>query len=263
MKKSEKKPLYVASCSFGKDSLCTILLALEHNEPLDRVVFAEVIFDHEKGISGEVPEHIEWIYSTAIPKLESMGVKVDVVRAKRDYVALCNTICKRGDRKGFRYGFQSGGICFANSELKIQPIRTYYSTFGKQYDIIQYVGIAIDEPKRLERLEGTNEISLLAKYGYTEKMAMDKCKEYNLVSPIYSMSCRGGCWFCANAKLSLYIHMRNKYPDMWNELRQLDKIENRIHEKFKYGKTLEEVEKEMDAKEEMDRCQLCFDFPTE
>ena len=77
---------YIASCSFGKDSIATILLALENNEPLDRVVFAEVMFDHSRGISGEIPEHIEWVYSTAIPKLESMGVKVDVVRAEKDYV---------------------------------------------------------------------------------------------------------------------------------------------------------------------------------
>lgn len=78
--------LHIASCSFGKDSIATILLALEHNEPLDRVVFAEVMFDHQRGISGEIPEHIEWIYSTAIPKLESMGVKVDVVKSERDYL---------------------------------------------------------------------------------------------------------------------------------------------------------------------------------
>lgn len=79
--------MHIASCSFGKDSIATILLALENNEPLDRVVFAEVMFDHERGISGEIPEHIEWIYSTAIPKLESMGVRVDVVKAKKDYVS--------------------------------------------------------------------------------------------------------------------------------------------------------------------------------
>ena len=73
--------IHIASCSFGKDSIATILLALENNEPLDRVVFAEVMFDHERNISGEIPEHIEWIYSTAIPKLESMGVHIDVVKA--------------------------------------------------------------------------------------------------------------------------------------------------------------------------------------
>ena len=82
-----KDKIHIASCSFGKDSIATILLALEHNEPLDRAVFAEVMFDHERGISGEIPEHIDWIYSTAIPKLKSLGVTVDVVKAKKDYVS--------------------------------------------------------------------------------------------------------------------------------------------------------------------------------
>lgn len=85
IKKKSKEKLYICSWSGGKDSMATILLALENNEPLDRVVFSEVMFDHEKGISGEIPEHIDWVYSTAIPKLESMGVKVDVVRDKQDY----------------------------------------------------------------------------------------------------------------------------------------------------------------------------------
>ena len=80
-----KPKLYIASCSFGKDSIATILLALENNKPLDRVVFSEVMFDHENGISGEIPEHIQWVYDTAIPKLESMGLKVDVVKDKQDY----------------------------------------------------------------------------------------------------------------------------------------------------------------------------------
>lgn len=79
--------IHIASCSFGKDSIATLLLALEHNEPLDRTVFAEVMFDHERGISGEIPEHIDWIYSTAIPKLRSLGITVDIVKAKKDYVS--------------------------------------------------------------------------------------------------------------------------------------------------------------------------------
>ena len=193
MRKSKVKPkMYIASCSFGKDSIATILLALENNEPLDRVVFSEVMFDHEKGISGEVPEHIEWVYNTAIPRLESMGVKVDVVRSKLDYISLCNKILKSGKKVGQKYGHQNCKPCYANSDLKIAPIRSYLSKMGKGYDIVQYVGIAIDEPIRLARLNGTNKVSLLQKYGNTEAMAMAKCNEYNLVSPLYSMGYKGG-----------------------------------------------------------------------
>ena len=78
--------MHVASCSFGKDSIATILLALEHGEPLDEAVFVEVMFDRARNISGEIPEHIDWIYSTAIPKLESMGVRTRVLRSERDYM---------------------------------------------------------------------------------------------------------------------------------------------------------------------------------
>lgn len=80
-----KPKLHIASCSFGKDSICTILLALKHNEPLDRVVYSEVMFDNDKGISGEPPEHANWTHKVAIPKLQSLGLKVDVLRSCIDY----------------------------------------------------------------------------------------------------------------------------------------------------------------------------------
>lgn len=191
-----KPKLYIASCSFGKDSIATILLALENNEPLDRVVFAEVMFDHERNITGEIPETIQWIKDVAIPKLESMGLKVDVVKAKDDYVSVCSRKFKEPKANGtIYYGVQNSKPCYANTYLKIAPIKQYYKNFSKDYDIIQYVGIASDEPIRLKRLEGTNKISLLDKYGYTEAMAMAKCKEYGLVNPCYSMDIRGGVGF--------------------------------------------------------------------
>ena len=37
--------------------MATVLLALEHNEPLDEILFTEVMFDHARNISGEIPEH--------------------------------------------------------------------------------------------------------------------------------------------------------------------------------------------------------------
>lgn len=182
-----KPKMHIASCSFGKDSIATILLALENNEPLDRVVFAEVMFDHERGISGEIPEHIEWVYNTAIPKLEQMGVKVDVVKSKKDYIHFFRSAVGGGRHKGKIYGFPLGRMCTINRECKLKPIHDYYRQF-KDREIVQYVGIAIDEPKRLARLSkkgNIDKVSLLQKYGYTEDMAKAKCLEYELLSPIY------------------------------------------------------------------------------
>ena len=59
---------YVAACSFGKDSMATVILAKKYKEPLDEVVYCEVMFDEET--SGEVPEHRDFVYRIAIPRLK-------------------------------------------------------------------------------------------------------------------------------------------------------------------------------------------------
>lgn len=141
-------PAYIASCSFGKDSIATTLLALEHGEPLDAAVFSEVMFDHRRGISGEMPEHIEWIYSTAIPRLAALGVRVDVVRSEKDYLTLFHTIIRSGAHQGMLCGWLIGGKCYANRDLKIQPIHRYYGRF-RERGVVQYV----DEPRRLARMQ--------------------------------------------------------------------------------------------------------------
>ena len=51
------EPVYIASWSGGKDSTASIILAHEHGEPLDLIIFSEVMFDRET--SGELPEHID------------------------------------------------------------------------------------------------------------------------------------------------------------------------------------------------------------
>ena len=41
----QKQMKYIASFSGGKDSAATIILAHENNEPLDEIIFSEVMFD--------------------------------------------------------------------------------------------------------------------------------------------------------------------------------------------------------------------------
>ena len=251
----KKDNIYIASCSFGKDSIATILLALENNEPLHRVVFSEVMFDNQNNISGEIPEHITWIYNCAIPKLQKLGITCDVVRSEIDYIYYFRTKKRsEGKYKGMYYGFPIGGKCVINRECKIKPIKEYYKSF-KEYNVIQYVGIAADEKLRLKRLK-QNQISLLDKYKFTEKMAYEKCKEYDLLSPIYNFSSRSGCWFCMNAKISGYQHIRKNHNYLWQKLIELSKIKNLCSYGFKYGKTLQEIENRL----KQDENQLKIEF---
>lgn len=248
-----KEKIYIASCSFGKDSIATILLALEHNEPLDRAVFAEVMFDHSRGISGEIPEHIDWICSTAIPKLESMGVKIDVVRDKQDYVEKFHHIRTRGARKGKQDGFPMRGKCDIQKVLKLRPIHRYYKGLS-DYDVVEYVGIAKDEETRLARMKD-KQISLLNKYEMTEEDAKELCKAYGLLSPIYDTATRGGCWFCPSRRLCTHQSFRREHPDLWGELWNLSREDNIGGIHFQQGKTFADLNSKLDA---MDAQQKLF-----
>lgn len=213
---------YIASCSFGKDSIATIILAHLNNEPLDLIVYSEVMFN--ENISGENPLHIDFIKNKAIPIFESWGYEVKILRAKKTYIDCFYNICgKRAkpERVGKYRGFPIASKCKINSDCKVAPIKTFYKNIKEP--ITQYIGIAIDEPERLKRLENTNKISLLAKYGYTEKMAFELCKKYELVSPVYEVSSRQGCWFCPNARAIESIYIKENYSQLWERLRELSK----------------------------------------
>jgi len=211
---------YIASWSGGKDSTASIILAHENREPLDLIIFSEVMFD--ENISGELPEHIEFIHS-CIPIFESWGYEVKILRAKLNYMDIFTREPTRGKRVGSGKitGFPMAGKCQINKSVKVKPIKDFLKNMEGEFT--QYIGIAIDEPIRLDRIVKTdNPISLLQKYGYTEKMAFEKCMEYNMLSPIYAFTPRGGCWFCPNARRAELRHLRECHPELWKKLLDLE-----------------------------------------
>ena len=216
---------FVASWSGGKDSTASIILAHEHNEPLDAIVFSEVMFDLKNKISGENPRHIKFIRETAKPLFESWGYSVEILHADRDYLDFFNRIIERPtkhlEHRGMRFGFPVYGRCGIKRDLKLKPIQEYYRKIKEP--VVQYVGICADEKKRLEAMHrDRTRISLLEKYGYTEKMSMEKCEEYGLLSPGYELSKRGGCWFCPNAKLPEMGEIKRIYPEAWRRFVSLE-----------------------------------------
>lgn len=182
---------YIASWSGGKDSTASIILAHENNEPLDLIIFSEVMFD--ENISGELPEHIDFIERIAIPKFKEWGYEVNILRSDTNYIERFYRFPSRGKRKGNgqRNGFPMAMKCDINKSCKMKQIMDFWKHMND--DFTQYIGIAIDEPVRMNRIVNSgNKVSLLEKYGYTEKMAFDLCKKYDLLSPIYHFAPRGG-----------------------------------------------------------------------
>ena len=223
-----ERPKFIASCSFGKDSVATLLLALEHNEPLDEAVYCEVMFG--KDVSGEVPEHRDFIYQTAIPALERMGIKIIVLRSKKTYVDLFTGRVTRGPKKGMVRSFPICGKCAVQRDCKVRPIERYQKALPP--GTVQYVGIAQDEQDRLLRLKEGRQISLLEKYNFTEQDAWELCESAGLLSPVYAFTDRGGCWFCPNAKRAELRHLYDCHPDLWARMLALQAIPGKTTEKF-------------------------------
>ena len=82
-------------------------------------------------------------------------------------------------------------------------------------EIVQYVGIAADEPARLARLDGTKKVSPLEAIGWGEAKCRKWCEENDLLSPIYTTATRGGCWFCHNQSVQQLRLLRKNYPEYW------------------------------------------------
>lgn len=240
---------YVCSWSGGKDSTASIILAHEHNEPLDIIVFSEVMFDLKNNISGELPQHIDFIRNKAKPLFESWGYRVKILRAERDYLDFFYRIIehprKHMEHKGMHFGFPTIGMCGVKRDLKLKPMNDFFKRMND--DITHYVGICADEKKRLESLSKLDDrVSLLDKYGVTEQMAYEKCVEYDLLSPCYQFSKRGGCWMCPNAKLAEHAEIKRLYPEVWKRFVSLENEENIANYKFNiYGKTLHEIDEEI------------------
>ena len=234
---------YIAGSSFGKDSIATILTAIEHKEPLDAVLYCEVMFDED--ISGEVPEHRDFIYNTAIPWLEGKGIPVIVIKSERTYLDVFYQRIQKSSNPvlvGKYSGFPLAGRCHVQGRCKVRSLERYVRNHLPK-DTVQYVGISADEPLRLQRLAPC-QISLLAKYGIGKEKAIEMSKAAGLLSPVYDFTKRSGCWFCPNASEQEFAHLREHHPMLWERFLELG-AEDTATPKFNRRYTVFELEERL------------------
>ena len=210
---------YIASLSYGKDSMYMLEVIHQNNLPLDRIVHVEVMATD--AISGDYPEMVEFKKKANKFIKERYGIEVETLRAEKSFEEQFYT--KRGKRAkpenvGKIYGFPAIMSRWCNSKLKVSLLKK----FDKIEKYTQYIGLALDEPKRLERMKGTNQRAPLAEYGITEEQAYKWCEENDMLSPIYKFSARGGCWFCQLQRIGELRNLRKNYPDFWAMLLKWD-----------------------------------------
>lgn len=247
---------YVAACSFGKDSLATVITAIENGEPLDEAVYCEVMFDEE--ISGEVPEHRDFIYEVAIPKLERMGIKTSVIRDTRTYVSSFTRVIKYGKHAGKINAYPLCGRCCIQRDCKIRPIKQWRKSIDGE--VVRYIGLATDEQDRLLRDEVRGMVSLLDKYEITEADTYEICKRHGLLSPIYEFTTRGGCWFCPNAKRQELRHLYDHHPDLWAKMLELERLPNKATELFNRRERFSDIDFQFRMESDPEQSKRTLDF---
>lgn len=210
---------HILSLSYGKDSMACFGACELLGWPIDRVVTAEVWATDT--IPADLPPMVEFKKHADKIIKERWGIEVEHVRSQWTYEKhfyqphkYGNTKVSNPDKDGI-YGFPVRVGPWCNSRLKVSALPR-----GCNGDIV-YLGIALDEPSRFHNLTETKK-SPLVEAGWNESYCRKWCEENELLSPIYTTSARGGCWFCHNQGVNQLRLLRRDYPELWALLLKWD-----------------------------------------
>lgn len=134
-----------------------------------------------------------------------------------------DSLCKRGlgakssSIYGFPISIRRGQWC---QKLKTKFLESPAARGGK--NIVEYIGIAADEPARFGQLNEWKRAPLV-EFGIEEDLCGLYCMYENILSPSYESSCRDGCWMCHNQGVNQLRQLRKNYPNLWALLLKWDK----------------------------------------
>lgn len=220
---------YIASCSFGKDSLAMLLKLIEEKEPLDEIIFYD---------TGMEFQAIYNIRDKILPILKENNIKYTELKPKEkfEYKMFEKLVNHRDGTKSKGYSW-CGGRCRWGTTEKNKTISKYLkNNYGNNY--IEYVGIASDETSRIN-YNNIHKSYPLVKWDMKEKDCLYYCyqKGFNWLEngvDLYSILDRVSCWCCANKNLkelkNYYIYLTN----YWNKLKKFQKRTDRPFKNNKY-----------------------------
>lgn len=205
---------HVLNLSYGKDSLACLHAIEKLGLPLDRIVTAEMWAT--KTIPADLPEMVAFKEKADQIIKDRYGLIVEHISAT-PYEDWFYKVARRGKNAGSIYGFPcvKGAWCVT---IKSNALKLL-SNVGD----IKYLGIAADEPERVERWTRDGYMLPLVMAHMSEADCYKWCEENDLLSPIYKNAARGGCWFCHNQSIDQLRKLRRSHPELWEMLLKWDK----------------------------------------
>lgn len=230
-----KPQLHVVSLSGGKDSTAMLLRMLEEGMPVDVILFCDT------GLEFDGMYH-------HIDKLEKyIGMPITRLKSPYDFDYLFfEHMPKRKNpellgRKGYSWAGPRNRWCTAM--LKIRIIDKYIRGLSKEYEVVQYIGIAADEAERAREFKYP-----LIEWGMTEADCLAYCKERGFDwDGLYDIFNRVSCWCCPLQSFDELRKLRKHFPDLWERLRYMDKHTWR---KFLKNYSVEQLDIRFDFEEE-------------
>jgi len=195
----------IVSFSGGKDSLAMLLLMLENNYQIDDIVFFDggwefsEMYDHIQKVEKFIGRKITFVYP-----LKSFDYYFSEYRKTRG-----NNI----DKIGYSWPDWNNRWC---TRFKINAIKKYCNSLEEH---ICYEGIALDEQKRMKE----NKTYLLAKFGFTEKMALEYCYKAGFDwGGLYEIFDRVSCRICPLKRIHELKYIYIYRPEIWDEMLRKD-----------------------------------------
>ena len=209
-------PEHILSLSYGKDSMACLGAIEQLGWPLDRIVTADVWATDT--IPADLPPMVEFKARADKIIKERWGIEVEHVHSKWTFESRFYSKISERAKEGYAgrtmgWPLMLGSWC--SRDLKISKLAG-----GK--DCVNYIGIAADEPNRFGQLSNKT-VSPLVEIGWDEFLCRNWCAGNGLLSPIYTSSTRGGCWFCPKQPISQLRLLRENYPDLWALMLKWDK----------------------------------------
>lgn len=201
-----KDKLYVASLSGGKDSTAMVLRLIEEKWPLDLILFCDTglefpqMYEHIRKLEQSIPVPIVWLKEEK--GFEYYFLNHQPKRKNQNLVG----------KSGYSWAGPRNRWC--TSTLKVRVIERYLSGLRKDYEIVQYIGIAADEPQRVREYRYP-----LVEWGMKEKKCLEYCYERGYDwGGLYRLFSRVSCWCCPLQGLEELRTLRREFPQLWKQL---------------------------------------------
>ena len=195
--------LHIVSFSGGKDSTAMLLHMIETGMQVDEIIFCDTGVEFP-----QMYEHLD--------KVEKY-IERPITRLKREHsfehMMLEHIVNTKKEHKN-GYSFPGPVSRWCTAYFKRDHIKSYLRQIRKERQVIEYLGIAADEPKRIK-----DKRYPLVEWGWTEADCLNYCKEKGFDwGGLYDIFKRVSCWCCPLQSLDSCRKLRHNFPDLWATL---------------------------------------------